>query len=63
LPDGVSSENKALEGEAYTIKVNNGASAAQYTILSQQQVLPILNKLTGEALPSAQLPETKYADS
>lgn len=36
---------KALEGEAYTIKVNNGASAAQYTILSQQQVLPLLNKL------------------
>ena len=54
---------KALEGEAYTIKVNNGASAAQYTILSQQQVLPILNKLTAETTSSAQLPETKYADS
>jgi trehalose 6-phosphate synthase/phosphatase len=54
---------KALEGEAYTIKINNGASAAQYTILSQQQVLPILNRLTGEATSSAQLPETKYADS
>ncbi len=37
---------KALEGEAYTIKVNNGASAAQFTILSQQQVLPLLNSLT-----------------
>lgn len=37
---------KALEGEAYTIKVNNGASAAQYTILSQTQVLPLLNKIT-----------------
>jgi trehalose 6-phosphate synthase/phosphatase len=36
---------KALEGEAYTIKVNNGASSAQYTILSQQQVLPLLNSL------------------
>lgn len=36
---------KALEGEAYTIKINNGASAAQYTILSQTQVLPMLNKL------------------
>jgi trehalose 6-phosphate synthase/phosphatase len=36
---------KALEGEAYTIKVNNGASAAQYTILSQTQVLPLLNTL------------------
>ncbi|GGA86208.1 bifunctional alpha,alpha-trehalose-phosphate synthase (UDP-forming)/trehalose-phosphatase [Puia dinghuensis] len=52
---------KALEGEAYTIKVNNGASAAQYTILSQQQVLPILNTLTSE--PQVQLPEKKYADS
>jgi trehalose 6-phosphate synthase/phosphatase len=37
---------KALEGEAYTIKVNNGASAAQYTILSQQQVLPLLHRIT-----------------
>ncbi len=37
---------KALDGEAYTIKVNNGASAAQYTILSQQQVLPLLNNIT-----------------
>ena len=42
---------KALEGEAYTIKVNNGASAAQYTILSQQQVLPLLNTLV---MPMAQ---------
>jgi trehalose 6-phosphate synthase/phosphatase len=37
---------KALEGEAYTIKVNNGPSSAQYTILSQQQVLPTLHLLT-----------------
>lgn len=37
---------KALEGEAYTIKVTNGPSSAQYTILSQQQVLPLLNQLT-----------------
>jgi trehalose 6-phosphate synthase/phosphatase len=36
---------KALEGEAYTIKVNSGASAAQYTILSQQRVVPLLNAL------------------
>ncbi len=36
---------KALAGEAYTIKVTNGASAAQYTILSQQQVLPLLNEV------------------
>ncbi len=37
---------KALEGEAYTIKVNTGATAAQYTVLSQQQVLPLLNTIT-----------------
>ena len=37
---------KALQGEAYTIKVNNGATSAQYTILSQQQVLPLLNLLS-----------------
>lgn len=37
---------KALDGEAYTIKVNTGATAAQYTILSQQQVLPLLNTIT-----------------
>jgi trehalose 6-phosphate synthase/phosphatase len=36
---------KALEGEAYTIKVNSGASAAQYTILSQQRVVPLLSSL------------------
>jgi trehalose 6-phosphate synthase/phosphatase len=39
---------KALEGEAYTIKVNSGASAAQYTILTQQQVIPLLNAITNE---------------
>jgi trehalose 6-phosphate synthase/phosphatase len=36
---------KALEGEAYTIKVNSGASAAHYTILSQQRVVPLLSSL------------------
>ncbi|HLI94338.1 MAG TPA: bifunctional alpha,alpha-trehalose-phosphate synthase (UDP-forming)/trehalose-phosphatase, partial [Puia sp.] len=36
---------KALEGEAYTIKINGGASAAQYTILSQQRVAALLNAL------------------
>jgi len=36
---------KALEGEAYTIKINTGASAAQYTILSQLRVVPLLNAL------------------
>jgi trehalose 6-phosphate synthase/phosphatase len=42
---------KALQGEAYTIKINSGASAAQYTILSQQRVVPLLNSLMQ---PSAQ---------
>jgi trehalose 6-phosphate synthase/phosphatase len=37
---------KALNERSYTIKVNNGATAAQYTILSQRQVLPVLNALT-----------------
>jgi len=37
---------KALDGEAYTIKVNTGVTAAQYTVLSQQQVLPLLNQIT-----------------
>ena len=59
---------KALEGEAYTIKVSNGASAAHYTILSQQQVLPLLNLLTlplpavengpAESGPQVHSPET-----
>lgn len=43
---------KALEGEAYTIKVNSGASAAQYNILSQQRVLPLLNLLIQPPAPS-----------
>jgi trehalose 6-phosphate synthase/phosphatase len=50
---------KALEGEAYTIKVSNGVSSAQYTILSQRQVLPLLNLLT---MPSA-LTSKEYAGS
>jgi len=40
---------KVLEGVAYTIKVNSGASSAQYTILSQQEVAPVLNVLTQPA--------------
>jgi trehalose 6-phosphate synthase/phosphatase len=43
---------KALEGEAYTIKINSGASAAQYTILSQQRVVPLLNSLLQPPAPS-----------
>ncbi len=48
MGDDITDEDmfKALDGEAYTIKVNTGASAAQYTILSQQQVLPLLNILS-----------------
>jgi trehalose 6-phosphate synthase/phosphatase len=46
---------KALEGEAYTIKINSGASAAQYTILSQQRVVPLLNAFI-------QPPETSGAE-
>jgi trehalose 6-phosphate synthase/phosphatase len=45
---------KALQGEAYTIKVTNGPSAAQYTILSQQQVLPLLNQLIAPAPPATE---------
>jgi trehalose 6-phosphate synthase/phosphatase len=56
---------KALEGEAYTIKVNNGASSAQYTILSQQQVLPLLQSLlqpqkVQNSEPEAHLPEAHH---
>jgi len=57
---------KALEGEAYTIKVNNGASAAQYTILSQQQVLPLLNSLLAPInsntpnTPTENVPEIRH---
>jgi len=36
---------KALQGKAYTIKVSQGATAAQYTIYSQKNVLPLLNQL------------------
>ena len=43
---------KALEGEAYTIKINSGASAAQYTILSQQRVVPLINSLIQPPAPS-----------
>ena len=36
---------KALDGKAYTIKVSNASTAAKYTVLSQQKVLPLLNQL------------------
>lgn len=37
---------KALGTGAYTIKVSNGPTAAQYSVLSQLNVLPLLNELT-----------------
>ncbi|WEK34482.1 MAG: bifunctional alpha,alpha-trehalose-phosphate synthase (UDP-forming)/trehalose-phosphatase [Candidatus Pseudobacter hemicellulosilyticus] len=37
---------KALGQSGFTIKVSNGPTAAQYTVLSQQNVLPLLNELT-----------------
>lgn len=40
---------KALAERAVTVKVGSGHTAAQYNIPSQQQVIQLLNKLTGEA--------------
>lgn len=37
---------KALDEKAHTIKVSNGPTAAQFTVLSQQNVLPLLEELT-----------------
>jgi trehalose 6-phosphate synthase/phosphatase len=53
---------KALNGNSYTIKVGNGATAAQYTILSQQQVLPVLNALTQSAAIADGSPESGATD-
>jgi trehalose 6-phosphate synthase/phosphatase len=50
---------KALQGEAYTIKVNSGASAAQYTILSQQRVVPMLNSLVQPPAPDGAAKEVE----
>jgi trehalose 6-phosphate synthase/phosphatase len=36
---------KALENKGYTIKIGNGSTAAQYNILSQDKVLPLLYSL------------------
>jgi trehalose 6-phosphate synthase/phosphatase len=48
---------KALKGKAYTIKVSNSPTAAQYTIFSQSKVLPLLKQLLRP------LTEKKYADT
>ncbi|HSU50030.1 MAG TPA: trehalose-phosphatase, partial [Segetibacter sp.] len=40
---------KALQGQAYTIKVGNGSTAANYNLRSQVEVLPLLKRvLTSE---------------
>jgi trehalose 6-phosphate synthase/phosphatase len=52
---------KALAGEAYTIKINTGPSSAQYTILSQQQVLPLLHSLLLPLAPTGPL-EARVAE-
>ncbi len=56
---------KALEGKGYTIKVSIGASSAQYTLNSQQQVLPLLEVLsaTTPTTPPNPLTERQYAGS
>ncbi len=36
---------KALGNKAYSIKVSNGITAAQYTVFSQKKVLPLLDQL------------------
>jgi trehalose 6-phosphate synthase/phosphatase len=36
---------KALGNKAYSIKVSNGITAAQYTVFSQRKVLPLLEQL------------------
>jgi trehalose 6-phosphate synthase/phosphatase len=46
---------KALGNKAYSIKVSNGFTAAQYTVLSQSKVLPLLDHLT------APLTQNEYA--
>ena len=50
IGDDITDEDmfKALEQKpkAYTIKVGYGSTSAKYTIISQAQVLPLLNHLT-----------------
>jgi trehalose 6-phosphate synthase/phosphatase len=40
---------KALQGKGYTIKVGRGNTAAEYTIVSQGDVVPFLRRLVGAA--------------
>lgn len=48
---------KALGPDAFTLKVSNGPTAAHYTVLSQLNVLPLLNELT-QPLTSASYANT-----
>jgi trehalose 6-phosphate synthase/phosphatase len=36
---------KALENKAHTVRIGNGATSANYNILTQAEVLPFLEKL------------------
>jgi trehalose 6-phosphate synthase/phosphatase len=37
---------RALQGKGYTIKVGRGNTAAEYTIITQNDVFPFLNRFT-----------------
>ena len=41
---------KALEGKAYTIRIGNTATTANYNILTQDEVLPFLEKLSQQSV-------------
>jgi trehalose 6-phosphate synthase/phosphatase len=49
---------KALGERAYSIKVSNGSTAAQYTVFSQQKVLQLLRKLMLPLVNKQQYAET-----
>ncbi|HYE54585.1 MAG TPA: bifunctional alpha,alpha-trehalose-phosphate synthase (UDP-forming)/trehalose-phosphatase [Chitinophagaceae bacterium] len=60
--DDVTDEDmfKALDKRAYTVKIGSGATAAQYNILTQQEVLPFLERFvttvkTGKQHASSQV--------
>jgi len=59
IGDDITDEDmfKALEqkSKAYTIKVGYGSTSAKYTIISQAQVLPLLNHLTEKEYAGSQI--------
>ncbi len=59
IGDDITDEDmfKALEqkSKAYTIKVGYGSTTAKYTIVSQAQVLPLLNHLTEKKYAASQI--------